>query len=725
MAKSQRTIRELVELAKHDPQSLTPAELRSVQEILGRSKTSGYEATKARASARSKAASLAGRDIADEYEAEAPSAEEQAERDSCARDFRRFCETYFPAAFNLPWSDDHLRAIERIESAVLEGGLFALAMPRGSGKTTLCERAALWALLYGHRRFVCVVGPTEARAGETLDHIKTELQFNEYLRRPFRAVCYPIRRLENNGRKAIGQLFEGKQTRITWGSVRLTFPTMPDDACDGAKNVSGSVVTVAGLTGALRGQSHTLVSGEVIRPELVLLDDPQTRESAMSPSQCADRLSIIRGDVLGMAGPGRKVAALMPCTVIRDDDLADQLLNRETNPAWQGERTAAVYSWPTEQKLWEKYRTLRAEGMRSGKGAAKANAFYAEHREAMDAGATVAWPARHNDDELSAVQHVMNLRADLGEEAFAAEYQNAPFKSEADDLPTLTAEEVAGKVNNVKRRLVPTQAEHVTAFIDVHDNLLFWCVAAWASNFTGWVIDYGTWPEQSRGGFTLRNAKRTLGRVAPGAGREGAIRAGLDTLTEDLLGREYARDDGAPMRIARCLVDAGYVPDVVHDFCRHSVHAAVLMPARGVGIGAKNKPMSEYTRHRGDRLGWNWYCPSPSRGRKVRSVRHDANHWKRFVHDRLAVDLGDSGSLSLWGRNVTAHRLFAEHIVAEAPTRVSADGRTVDEWRMRPGVADNHWLDCLVGCAVAASMCGAALHGAGGPVEPQRKRYRR
>jgi hypothetical protein len=48
--------------------------------------------------------------------------------------FKTFCETYFPEVFYLPWSPDHLKVIEKIEQAVLKGGLFALAMPRGSGK---------------------------------------------------------------------------------------------------------------------------------------------------------------------------------------------------------------------------------------------------------------------------------------------------------------------------------------------------------------------------------------------------------------------------------------------------------------------------------------------------------------------------------------------------------------------------------------------------------------
>lgn len=647
------------------------------------------------------------RDIAADY----PAPGDLERRAACERNFRRFCEIYFPAAFSLPWSEDHLRVISRIQSAVLDGGLFALAMPRGSGKTTLCERAALWALLYGHRRFVCLIGATEAAAEVMLEHLKIELAFSDALAADFRQVCYPIRRLENNARRCIGQLFEGRQTNIIWSSRRITFPTMPDHACDG-QNVSGATVTVAGLTGALRGQSHALPSGEIIRPELVILDDPQTRESANSPSQCAERVAIVTGDVLGMAGPGRKIAAIMPCTVIRQGDLADQLLDRERNPQWQGERTKAVYAWPKAEKLWETYRKLRADGLRRDGNTTEATDYYRQHREAMDEGAVVAWPARYNADELSAVQHVMNLRADLGDEAFWAEYQNEPLRAEADALPMLTAAAVAGKLNGVKRGIVPVGAEHLTAFIDIHDALLFWAMVAWSGDFTGWVVDYGAHPDQRRRTFTLRKAAPTLASAYPGAGREGAILAGLTALADSLLGRERTREDGATMRVGRCLIDAGYVPDTVYDFCRRSEYAAVLMPSRGIGIGAAGRPMSEYQRKPGERFGWNWLVTRTA-NRVAQYVRFDSNHWKSFIHARFAVALGDVASLSLYGRDAEHHRLFAEHVTAEAPIRVSANGRTVDEWRLRPGVADNHWLDCVVGCAVAASMLGAVLPGSG------------
>jgi hypothetical protein len=44
----------------------------------------------------------------------------------------------------------------------------------------------------------------------------------------------------------------------------------------------------------------------------------------------------------------------------------------------------------------------------------------------------------------------------------------------------------------------------------------------------------------------------------------------------------------------------------------------------------------------------------------------------------------------------------------------TAKPRIANEWQMRPTHADNHFFDCLVGCAVAASEQGVVLPGTGG-----------
>jgi hypothetical protein len=75
----------------------------------------------------------------------------------------------------------------------------------------------------------------------------------------------------------------------------------------------------------------------------------------------------------------------------------------------------------------------------------------------------------------------------------------------------------------------------------------------------------------------------------------------------------------------------------------------------------------------------------------------------------MAVAMGDPGCLSLFGRDEKAHRMLADHLTAEYRVKATAQGRTVDEWKLRATRPDNHWLDCLVGCAVAASIQGASL----------------
>lgn len=73
--------------------------------------------------------------------------------------------------------------------------------------------------------------------------------------------------------------------------------------------------------------------------------------------------------------------------------------------------------------------------------------------------------------------------------------------------------------------------------------------------------------------------------------------------------------------------------------------------------------------------------------------------------------MGDRGCLSLFGNSAHKHRMFAEQVTAEYYIKTEGRGRTVDEWKARPEQPDNHWLDCLVGSAVAASMQGCVLPG--------------
>jgi len=657
-----------------------------------------YERLKLKARERIHAISRAARDIAP-----LPSIVNPVRRRRTARSFRFFCERYFPATFNLPWSPDHLRIIDKIEQAVLKGGLFAVATPRGFGKTSLCEVACIWAALYGYQEFICLIGADEAHAIAMLDSIKKELQNNELLLQDFPESIYPIHRLEGIAHRATGQLYRGKRTQIVWTSKEIVFPTIPGSPA------SGVVIKVAGITGSFRGMKFKRADGKTVRPTLVVIDDPQTDESARSPSQSAAREAILSGAILGLAGPGRKIAGIMPCTVIAPGDMADNILDRSKHPDWNGERIKLLYKFPDNMELWERYAEIRAESFRRGGRGEEATEFYRQNREEMDRGAVASWPERYNYDELSAIQHAMNLYFQ-DREAFFAEYQNEPIRDDVGKDIVLPGDLVPTKLNRYARGVVPVGATRLTAFIDVHQAILFYAVTAWAEDFTGFIIDYGTFPRQSRSYFTMYTVSPKLSSVTRTGSMEGDVYAGLSRLTELILGRSWKRDDGAELRIERCLIDAnwGQCTELVYQFCRESPFAAVLMPSHGKFVGASSRPLSEYRRLPGDRVGLNWRIPNVQGRRSVRYCLFDSNFWKTFLTARLATAMGSPGCLSIFGTDPDQHRLLIDHLLSEQPIRVEARGRVVEEWRMRAPVRDNHWLDCLVGCLVAASIQGVS-----------------
>jgi len=170
----------------------------------------GYEAHRDRMRLRASLESISGRNIG-----ELPAVQDATRRNDCERNFRGFCERYLPQTFHLKWSPDHLKVIAKIETAVLEGGLFAMAMPRGSGKTSLCETACLWALLYGHRAFVALIGSDEEHAANMLDSIKAELENSDLLLGDFPEVCFPIRKLAVQDR-ALRWMSASKHTWAAW-----------------------------------------------------------------------------------------------------------------------------------------------------------------------------------------------------------------------------------------------------------------------------------------------------------------------------------------------------------------------------------------------------------------------------------------------------------------------------------------------------------------------------
>ncbi|MGD0898392.1 MAG: terminase gpA endonuclease subunit, partial [Thermoguttaceae bacterium] len=472
------------------------------------------------------------------------------------------------------------------------------------------------------------------------------------------------------------------------------------------------------------------------RPTLALCDDPQTAESARSQGpdgQTAHRLQVINQDVQGLAGPNRQTAILVPCTVIEAGDLADQILDRKRFPDFRGERTKRLYSWPTNKTLWEEYRELRETAMRADLPLDQAVDFYrgkmcdgrrrldestekcngCELREGcMDCGAIVDWPERIDDPRnLSAVQAAMHAFYKYGPAGFAAEFQNEPLVGEA-GTGKLTPEICMSRITGRPWAEIPPVATELTMAIDVQQYSLWYTVVAWKQDFTGQVVEYGIWPEQTNPQVTkldIQNSDRNLQHRYPHLGVEGTIHAGLSDLVARMLAKNFIRSGGAGiMRIGRMLVDQGKWPNVVHAV-KMARGGATMLPCRGEGIGAGKIPMAARRRKEGER--WDpqgrWYVAATAGTREFPTCVIDTNWWKSFVHGGFLTAPGDPGAITLCGDDPGRHLLFASHLTAETYlTPVSPRGIPVDEWTLKPSRPDNEWLDCMVYAAVAASMQG-------------------
>jgi hypothetical protein len=600
---------------------------------------------------------------------------------------RAFCTEYMPQVFCWEFGPAHLAAIDKAEKAVLQGGLFALAMPRGSGKTCICEAAALWAVLYGYRKYAMLIAATNPKAEMVLDDLKQFLRRPGPLHEDFPEV-EAFATLDNIGFRCRAlQLEDKKPSGAVWRTKRVVFPAIWD-----APNCA-AVIEGVGLTGDIRGRKHTRPDGSVCRPDLVVIDDPQTLESASSPMQTEDRESIVRKDILGLAGPGQKLAAMMPCTVIRRGDLADRLLDRTRNPDWQGERTAMLISWPRNMKDWEEYNEIRIEGVRTGDNGAAANKHYTKHRKKLDAGAEVSWEARKDKTDISALQTAMNLYFKLGKDAFMSEYQNEPLDNDV-SLTALTPEIVCSRVNGLRPGEVRKEAKIVTAFADINRVGFHWAVCAFRHDFTGDVIQYGRWP----GNEPLWKENE-----------EDEAQALFRRLTQFvpwLTRQVQLTQDGQLRKLDWFCIDCGYLTGtVIRALAELNRQCPVpVRPSRGYSSKHYRPPNKD----RQIAVGENWDLRTLQ---DAPTMAHNADVWKRNMMSAFMLPVGSPGGLSLFGNDPAMHKPFSEHVCANQLKRYIAgdDGRyDIYDWQQ---TGSDDWGDAIVGCMVGAARLGAIRGG--------------
>ena len=623
-----------------------------------------------------------------------------ARREACCLNLRLFLETYHSQTCTWTFSPDHLTLIADLQDIILYGGRKITAMPRGSGKTAICVGAAEWALLYGHRRFVIVPAATQDAAEAITAAVYADFEGIEILAADFPVACKPFIALNGIRQRCKAQHQRGEPTRIAAKNDEIVLPFALEDGQTEYGPSCGGRIYAAGLTGHLRGLFRVPKDGGRVRPDLVLLDDPSTRESAKSESQTRDRIRLVDGDVMRLAGHGRDIAAMMPCTVISRGDLAEHYLSQ---PNWQGQRVKAVRLWsggaatreeiPENQAaLLDEYRGLWLLEITKDAPEGSARAWYSEHRAEIEAGAQVFWGEMYDHaKEVGAYQHCLHLLWSDGEYSFDAELQQDPHADRPEAEYTLTAEAVRKQIGALGRGEIPGDAAGTVAFVDMNYHAAAWCVVS-ASNVPAYsVVDYGWWtPGRGQPVWKEKGAKQAL---------EVSIYRACEAVVALLLRAPYGKS------LSAIAIDCGSKwASTVHAACkllmaRHNpppIYAAKAFPS-----SKYREPHNRQTiKRRGHMADVRFMSPD-----REQMMQWDSHAWHMITQRGWLIPVGLPGSVCLYrGGGRMTHSQFAQEASADVlEGSVEKNGTLQTVWKT---TGRNEMGDVVAGAGSLLSTLG-------------------
>lgn len=622
-------------------------------------------------------------------------------RERSLADPELFLNTYFGNRYTREFGKLHHKLIESIYEIARYGGKQALAAPRGRGKTEIVKGMIAFLLFAGLIRFPIPIGQTTEHARKIYADFRKKVMTNDLLAEDFPEVCYPVRDLEGAPQRAGKQHVDGVPTGIVWTVDELCLASIPE-AYRGPIDYGGVRMVYRGLDAAIRGVNH---DGD--RPDFVMIDDPETRESAKSEGQIEDRERAIDQDVDGLAGEDYELSMVMLTTIQNRYCLSYRYTDPEQKPSWLGKRFGWVEKWPSEWNLggeegvgkWHEYIALRQTDQRDGdRYGRKATEFYLANRQAMDAGAELladnfktqtledGWQTVH-----SALQEVFNKIADTSYEAFCTEYQNDPPEKEQIQTLELTPGYILGCVSGVEQGVIPDGTRCCTLGIDIGKYDCWFVKTAWNEQATGSIVEYGTF--------------RTMGldkHSSPQAVEHAIIEA-VVKFSEVML------EKNEPPLLT--LVDSGNWSEAVYEACRRAGHN--FYPAKGWDNGTNRFTMPKPSADKQPFLESYASRQFDAARRQFWLYNVNTEWWKNWLQERWLVrTFTDSqrtpGSMAVFDPphgDVRFHSALAKSMVSERLEHIPLPNKGFKKQWIVKDKYNNHLLDsAALSCAAAGCV---------------------
>lgn len=309
------------------------------------------------------------------------------------------------------------------------------------------------------------------------------------------------------------------------------------------------------------------------------------------------------------------------------------------------------------------------------------------------------WSAAHN-----LLRTAGDVGVDLWRAARAVDEDNAerelcqfvfarPYTPPDIEHTPLDAETLQRRTRSYRRGMVPEKIEHLTVGVDLGKRLGHYAVIAWLPGATGHIIDYAR--------FDI---------ASDDIGVERATLAALRELRDQLLAG-WPQTTGGP-RLPDCVwIDAGWAEqsEAVYAFCRES-QGDVFRPLLGRAANQQYRRRYDRPTKTGSiirRIGEGYHI-TWRRSNRILLVEVDVDHWKSWIHERLASDAGASGALTLFEAPAREHTAFVKHLTAERQVQEFDPKRGLyTRWEMTR--RSNHWLDAVTYAAAAGHFAGVRL----------------
>ena len=652
-------------------------------------------------------------------------------RQQCIDSLEVYARTMYPKVFHLEWCEDHYTLCEDLQQVITHGGKRAKAYQRGFGKTAWCKVAIEWGIVTGRVGFALLISKAEGEAIKIRAGMLRRLQTNKRLRQLFPEVGWVMWKLSKNPRQQF--TYKGEPLKVQKLDDMIILP------CIEGSLASEAILQVSGIDGSVRGAHFDTSDGRTLRPTHVLIDDPQDEKAARNPETVKKIVETIEGAVEELSGPDTRMALFMPCTCIKEGDVASQFTDRLEKPTYLGVRQPAMDAMPTcldpENTLgleqhWTKYAQIRAEDLVLGdEEHENATDYYRRHREEMSHGAEVRWKARIEHPCIDALQFLMNKYLDKPD-AFFAEYQQDPVDKSA-GANYLSEDQMKRCFNGIDRMIVPRDVTKVVASIDIQEHVLYWMIVGWADDMTCYILGFGTTPDQPPGRFAHNQVQRRISEFVSRLDPENphswesergyAIEKCCDFLMEPL----QRIDSDADVFVDTIMIDARW--EKINKLCLRIAckpkYRGILVPSCGQYVSPDRIQMSRAKmtkgKSRADRsCEWvmeNIAVELDSKWERVKQVSFDANHYRTQVQKGLAKNVTKDGKpqrgrISFFGKKPQA--FLASHLTAKRVELKEGSKRSCEVWTNKVNRDQDHWLDDLVMCRVGAEYAGLRVDSA-------------